>query len=285
MEKEIIISPDSELFQTFQDASRQRIVFFAGLPGVGKSLYIQQFAKIAYQKGRIVHSMQWDVAREPFQSREILDKYPEIEGITHAAIRKAVGIWARTGILNWHKKFADDQHILVGEIPLVGNRLIELVQIHKDEAEPILAHDSTRIFIPVPSRKVRDHIVLRRRESIAKPRHQRESLDAPPAVVNQNWQLIHELAVRLGFTSKPFKYGDYDAEIYEKSYQYLLQHRNHESLHIDEILPMSESVYELGVLASELLATPEEVNEFLSLVEKQFTSEQLHESISKWYLL
>ena len=62
-------------------ARRHRMVFFAGLPGVGKSLFIRELARVAHAMGRTVHLLQWDVARPAFLSPAILARYPERDGI------------------------------------------------------------------------------------------------------------------------------------------------------------------------------------------------------------
>ena len=51
----VIIPKNSHLYQTFKEAAqKRRIVLFAGLPGVGKSLFVQQMALLAHEMGRVV---------------------------------------------------------------------------------------------------------------------------------------------------------------------------------------------------------------------------------------
>src|SRR3954451_10462208 len=138
-----VLPPDSELYRRLHAAAvERRCVLFAGLPGVGKSLLLQQVSLIAHEVGRRVSLLQWDVARGPFETPEILARYPEIDGVTHAAIRKAAGLWAREAVGAWdrtHPGRSDGADVLIGEVPLVGNRLIELVQRRDDAAEALLA--------------------------------------------------------------------------------------------------------------------------------------------------
>src|SRR4051812_26851378 len=151
-----ILSPDSELYRRLRvAATERRCVFFAGLPGVGKSLLLQQTSLIAQEVGRRVHLLQWDVARGPFETPELLGRYPETDGVTHAVIRKAVGVWARGAVAAWEQAQPDHEDILIGEVPLIGNRLIELVQRQTDEVEGLLAGEGALFLIPVPSREVR----------------------------------------------------------------------------------------------------------------------------------
>ncbi|MCB0062552.1 MAG: hypothetical protein KDE19_10575, partial [Caldilineaceae bacterium] len=132
-------------------ATEQKLVLFAGLPGVGKSLFLQQMALLAHEAGRTLHLLQWDVTRAAFETPEIMARYPEINGVTHAAIRKAVGLWARNAVNEWHSNHAAAADLLIGEVPLIGNRLIELVQPIDDAVEPLLAGEQCTFVLPVPT--------------------------------------------------------------------------------------------------------------------------------------
>ena len=116
---------------------------------MGKSLLLQQLSLIAGEVGRRVHLLQWDVARGPFETPEILARYPETDGVTHAVIRKAAGLWAREAVGAWQRRHADPRDLLIGEVPLIGNRLIELVQRRDDEVEGLLAGEGSVFLIPV----------------------------------------------------------------------------------------------------------------------------------------
>src|SRR5687768_2694168 len=94
-----VVPRDSGLYRTLhRAATERRCVFFAGLPGVGKSLLLQQTGLIAAEAGRRVALLQWDVVRGSFETPEVLARYPEVDGVTHAVIRKAVGLWARGAV-------------------------------------------------------------------------------------------------------------------------------------------------------------------------------------------
>lgn len=280
MSSELILDRSSDLYQCFEQALDKRMVFFTGLSGVGKSLYIQQFSNLAASSGRTVHLLQWDVTREAFQSEQLLAKYPEVDGVTHSVIRKAVGLWARQGILQWHRQYTDSQHILIAELPLIGNRLVELVQQHDDPVEHLLASNQVQFFIPVPSQQVRAHIIGCRTASIDRPEHAREAADAPVSVVNSMWRQVRELAVMLGMNVED---KGYDPYLYSEVYQYLLVHRNAKSIFIEQILQTQDSVYELGGIASELLATPSQVDAIFKQLESGCSLEQIELMVNNWY--
>jgi len=280
MSSELILGRSSDLYQCFEQALDKRMVFFTGLSGVGKSLYIQQFSNLAASSGRTVHLLQWDVTREAFQSEQLLAKYPEVDGVTHSVIRKAVGLWARQGILQWHQQYTDSQHILIAELPLIGNRLIELVQQHDDPVERLLASGQVQFFIPVPSQQVRAHIIGCRTASIDRPEHAREAADAPVSVVNSMWRQVRELAVMLGMDVED---KGYDPCLYSEVYQYLLVHRNAKSIFIEQILQTQDSVYALEGIASELLATPAQADAIFKQLESDYSLVQIERMVNNWY--
>src|SRR3954454_22550721 len=189
-----VLPADSELYRRLHAAAvERRCVFFAGLPGVGKSLLLQQLSLIAHEVGRRVSLLQWDVARGAFETPEILTRYPEIDGVTHAAIRKAAGLWARGAVGAWDRAHPDRQEILIGEVPLIGNRLIELVQQRADGVEVLLAGEGTVCLIPVPSREVRRAIEAARVREMAAPSHERELANALPGLVQSFWEEVAQL--------------------------------------------------------------------------------------------
>ncbi|MEZ4714144.1 MAG: hypothetical protein R3A44_43570 [Caldilineaceae bacterium] len=286
MKAQIVIPTESELYQRLHHmAARLRMVFFAGLPGVGKSLFLQQLALLAHNAGRTVHLLQWDVTRTAFETPEILARYPEVDGVTHAAIRKGVGLWARGAVQRWHERHADPAHMLIGETPLVGNRLIELVQSVDDAVEPFLADAQTFFAIPTPSRNVRQVIEAAREESMANPQHEKERADAPPQVLRAMWDDLYRLAQQLDL-ALPNMDGQpiaYDAAIYAGVYQHLLQHRHNIVLPVNDVLPKVGSVYDIDAPVQELRATAAEAAQFMQHIQTTFTDEQLAAQVEQWY--
>lgn len=274
---------DPSLYKSLDNAVlERRMVFFAGLPGVGKSLHLKHFVQRAQRAGRKVHLLQWDVTRAAFETEVNLARYPEVDGVTHAAIRKAVGLWARRGVLDWHRSHSDASHLLVGEVPLVGNRLIELVQPLEDEVELLLAGGQTLFVTPVPSREVRQYIEAAREKSIAQPQHERERADAPPNVLRALWLELYELANKLEFASGQ-QGPDYQPEVYAAVFDYLLRFRQRETLHVNDLVPSDSSVYALGGVASELVATAKQVESALEHLEDLYTRDELEKAVSRWY--
>ncbi len=258
------------------------MVFLAGLPGTGKSLLIQQLAVIAQQAGRTVHLLQWDVTRAAFETAVLLQTYPEIDGVTHPAIRKAVGLWARTAVLQWHQTHTPS-HLLIGEVPLIGNRLTELTQPLDDAAEPLLNDPTCCFVIPTPSKTVRQVIEDARARSIANPRHEKEARDAQPNVLQMLWEEVAAIGYKLGLTDG--KNLAYTPGVYTAVYQHLLQHRHHQTLLVDTVLTPNGSAYALQISGSELAATPNEVDAIMQQIETEFTGNELETAVANWYKL
>ena len=283
----LILPPSSELYQKFSELVKEkRFIFVAGIPGVGKSLYVQQLALLAQRAGRSVHLFQYDVARMAFEGSEIgLTKYPEIDGVTQPMMRKAVGHWAREGVHLWHATYADPAHILIGEVPLVGNRLIELVQSIDDPLEPLLSGEMARFLVPIPSKAIRQKIEASRAASIANPRNAKEIKDAQPQVLQQNWRDVQMLGHLLGVGAHYAGDGTppYEPAVYSAVFKHLLQHRPSEILEIDIDLKPSGSVYDLGGIISEPAASPEEVARIIAEVESRYTLESAAAAVETWY--
>ncbi len=282
----VVLPTDSALLAQFETwAQSAKRVFFAGLPGVGKSLYLQQLALLAQAQGRRVHLLLWDRTRLAFERLPYTDRYPEsADGATHPAIRKAVGEWARQGLTAWAEAHADSADLLIGEVPLVGNRLIELVQQVDDSAETHLTAPTTIFSIPVPSARVRAHIEQARHATIAAPRNEREKYDASPPVMYETWYDMHAAAYKLGIAVEDSAEPAYSADIYTKTYQHLLQHRNTVTLDIDTLLKPTGSVYDLDNIVGEVHATDSEVAAIIAEIDTRDSAE-IEQSVKNWYKL
>jgi hypothetical protein len=262
-------------------ARRHRMVFFAGLPGVGKSLFIRELARVAHGMGRTVHSLQWDVARPAFLSPAILARFPERDGVAHPIVRKGVGRWVRQAVLRWHREHERSASMLIGEVPLIGHRLVELVQVHADDAEPLLADAKTLFATPVPSVQVRAAIA--RARTFANPTNPRESADADIDIVQASWAEIHALAVDLGAAASiaagrpPF-----DPRAYAAVYRHLLRRRNALTVHVDVELAQAASVYDHAVEVTDIVPTEAEADSIVARLEREHTETEIEAEVARW---
>jgi hypothetical protein len=263
-----------------------RLVFFAGLPGTGKSLLIHQLAHLAHAGGRRVHLLQWDVARPPFEASEAGRAYPQDRGVTHGIIRLAVGRWARAAVARWHAQHGPDA-LLVGETPFVGHRLVELARPAPDAAEPVLSAGFTRFVVPVPSRALRGHLEAERERRALAPSHPREREDAPPAVLRDLWRQLVAAARALGLRGAGPEGAEvaYDPELYRQVYERLLARRRTEALMLDAVLDTGGlSPYAFGVPTEDLVPSPAEAARAIREVEERYRDrEALEREIEGWY--
>ncbi|MAT96087.1 MAG: hypothetical protein CL608_03005 [Anaerolineaceae bacterium] len=281
----LVIPISSDLYKVVKEiVQSKRIIFVTGIPGVGKSLLIQQMALIASEAGRDVHLLRYNLARQPFETEVNITKYPEIDGVTDPAIRKAVGLWARQAVQNWHETHPDPSQLLIGELPLIGNRLIELVEPGDDEAEKLLSGEQSLFIVPVPSWEVREVIEETRKRTLADPQNEQEKLDAPPNVLRAMWQAVNGLAREIGLT-KASPQTPYNPYIYGGVFEAILQHRPSQLLLIDQVLRPSQSVYELELLAGTLVPTAAEANATMAEVESRYSRDELAELVQNWHKL
>jgi hypothetical protein len=282
----MLIAEGSPLFATLAALVREaRLVFFAGLPGTGKSLLIRELAHLADARGRRIHLLQWDVARPVFEASEAGRRYPLDGGVTHGVIRLAVGRWARAALARWHADHPGPADLLIGETPFIGHRLIELARPAPDHAEPLLASPATRFVVPVPSRALRAHLVAERERRAAAPLHPREREDAPPAVLRALWGELFGAARALGVTDSSGADDAYEPDVYQRVYERLLHRRHVEVLALDTRLPAETvSAYDLGIAWRDLVASPDEVTRFIGAVERDHPqSAGLQRELDTWY--
>jgi hypothetical protein len=283
-----LVQRDPALHERLQHLARTaRMVFVAGLPGTGKSLVIHQLAHLAVDAGRTVDLVQWDVARPAFEASPAGQRHPVVDGVTQPMIRRAVGLWARRAVAGWSQRRAAPAHLLIGETPLVGGRLIELARRMDDDAEPLLASTACRFVIPVPSRDVRGHIEAERERRATAARHPREREDAPPHVLRDLWTQLLSTAEALGIASARTGGGAYDPDIYGRVYAHVLQARTTEVLAVETILPTAAmSVYDFAVPFTDLVPSPEEAEAFVRESETRFPdAAALGREVERWWLV
>jgi hypothetical protein len=289
LHRPLIIPADTSLYAKLQTLVQQaRQVFFAGLPGTGKSLLLHQLTHLAVAHGRTVHLLQWDIARPVFEAAPSARRYPVVDGVTHGIIRKAVGMWARQRLTQWESEHVAPQHLLIGETPFIGNRFIELARPIQDTAEQIFQHTSCRFVIPVPSLEVRARIETTRQQRSRTPVHPHETEDAPPPVLEALWREVYRAAPLLGVATDTVA-GDarpaFDPDIYSQVYQALLKHRHCDVMPLDIALETAGfSPYDFIVEKREVVPSADDVATYIAEAEQRFPEpEALQRAIDQWY--
>jgi hypothetical protein len=275
----IVVDSDHRLADRIRALAARRMVFFAGLPGTGKSLLAHQLVHVASGAGRQVHLLQWDVARPVFEASPAGRRYPVLDGVTHAVIRRAAGLWVRDAVAGWSARYREPEHLLVGETPFVGNRFVELARPIDDRAEALLASPSCRFVIATPSREVRSFLEMQRERRTAEPLHPREREDAPPHVLRDLWRSLAGIAGGDSATSP------YDPAVYAGVYERVLRHRNTDVLGLDVILPTERlSVYDFAVSPRDLIPSATDAERFIDEVERRYPDLRvLDGEIARWW--
>jgi len=280
----VLLSQGSPLLAALENLAREaRCVFFAGLPGTGKSLLIHQLAHVAHARGRGIHLLQWDVARPAFEASHAGRRYPQQNGITHPLIRIAAGHWARPALSRWDAE-APASALLIGEAPFVGHRFIDLARRDHDAAERLLASSATRFVIPVPSVALRRHLEAERARRSRAPLHAREREDAPPDVLRGVWRELAGIASTLGIGSAA-QDGEYDPAIYRAFYERLLGRWHADALMIDErAATQGVSAYQFQIPTVELVPSDDEAAQFIAAAECAYADpEVLERVIAGWF--
>ncbi len=217
---------------------------------------MRRAAAVATARGRVAHLLRWDVARLAFDTPEILARHPEIDGVTHAAIRVAAGGWAREAVRRWDLT-APAGDVLIGETPLIGERFASLARPSGDDLEPLLASRHTLFLVPVPSREVRAVIEAARTRdtTLSDQGHDRSS--APPHLVRSHWEDLVRVAGDVGVPGAE-TVSEYDPDLYARTYLRLLRHRHARMLGLYEVVPAAGPA-EAVVGTAELVPTADEV--------------------------
>jgi hypothetical protein len=295
-ESRLVVEAEPQLAEVMRDLAQQRMVFFAGLPGTGKSLLVHQLTHLATDAGRSVHLLQWDVARPALEASAAGRRYPLADGVTHPVIRKAAGLWARRALVAWNERYQDPRHLLVGETPFVGNRFVELARRLDDAAEALLTAPSCRFVIAVPSREVRRFLEAERERRAVSPLHPREREDAPPNVLRDLWRDLHDIAREMGIAKSEPDTPDgrgqsadadgppYDPAVYQRVYETVLRHRHVQALALNTILPTEHlSAYDFAVAVPDLSPTEAEADRLIRDVEHRYPdSATLERDIARW---
>jgi len=264
-------------------ADEARVVIISGLPGVGKSLYINEFYHLVKQKGREISLIQWDQARKAFESDEIFKEFPLVDGQVHNAVKLMAGAWIMDVMKDWITKNKENESVLLIEAPLVGHRFLELVvESDNKDLEKFLSSDKTRVVMPIPTVEIRTAIEAAREAQVKDDA--KVWFGAKPSVVKILWKMTCEIAHLLGMDIELSEEPAYDPEVYSYVFQKVLKHRNFEPLIIDEIFKVGEqSESSLHSLES-LVASAEEANNYAKSVKANYPSDsEINDIVDNWY--
>ena len=279
-----IIPESSEIFQSLLEIAKTRkVVIFSGLPGVGKSLYIQEFQKIIKGLEKKIDVIQWDVARKSFESEEIAKHFPMGEGTVHDGVKIMSGLWLIDVLKNWIESNESNDKVLLIEAPLVGHRFVELVHKNGDQmVEDFLASEKSIVVMPIPTKEVREKIELERKRQVSEDA--KVWSGAKPSVMLMLWKMTCGIANKFGMDIDMSGQPPYSPGIYEYVFAEILKHRHFEPLIIDEIFQVPEQdESELHSLES-LKADQKEALLYAERVKENYTDKQIDDIVQRWYL-
>lgn len=258
-----------------------RCVVIVGLPGTGKSLLVRELAAAVESTGRTSTVLQWDVSRESWDSHSTASAlYPEVDGITHAGIRLAMGTWVRTAVGKWFAEHPGREEMLIMEAPHIGGRFSELSHIIGDEAERPLAGPETLFVVVAPTKELQLTLKRQRAEDMESSEGSYESNNATPDLLDELTNSLRAPAGELGISGATST--GYDPELYAGLMRHVLRHRHVLLIRPDALMKVTGSVYSLGVSSNRIWATEQEVTESLHLV-ASLSSTELTQRTATWF--
>ena len=278
------IPTSSKVFQQLNDlAETTKVVIISGLPGVGKSLYINELLLICKSIERPVDLIQWDVARKAFETEHILSMCPIEDGMLHNGMKLIAGAWLMDELELWLDEHKEDDNLLLIEAPLVGHRFVELINpTENPETEAFLASELCKVVMPIPTVEVREKIELERKRQVSEDA--KVWSGAKPSVMLFLWKMTCELANDFGMTVDVSGQPPYDPEIYKFVFGEILKHRNFVPLIIDEIYSIPEKGEDSLHSADSRTADAETANFYCKLIFEKYPKEVIDAIADSWYM-
>jgi hypothetical protein len=277
-----IIPQSSPIYSQLVKLTDARIVIFSGLPGVGKSLYINAFKAIAQDADKEIDMIQWDVARKAFETDYISSYYPMGDGTVHNGLKLIAGLWLMDVVKEWINFNKKSDSILIIEAPLVGNRFIELMHEQlDDDLESFLSSDSCQVVVPIPSIKVRDKIEAERKRQVSEDA--KVWSGAKPSVMLMLWKdtciIANEFGKNIDISGQP----PYDPEIYNYVYSKILRHRNYVPLHINEVFEVPDMNEDALHNHASMCADPDTADTYGKKIIDKYNDYHINEIVDSWY--
>jgi len=247
--------------------SELRCIVVVGLPGTGKSFLVRRVARLAAGRARRVHVLQWDIARLAWDTPAILTRFPEVDGITHAAIRGALGMWVRAAAATWFEHHAAQEDLLIIEAPVIGGRFSELAKRIEDALEPHLADPKTLFVVVAPTLALQQELRRRRAAQAEGSVHVLERHNASLGVLDVQLAAVEHVARLWG--NPPKIPGIYDPHLYVDVMRAVLRHRHVLIVRPDSATETPGSVYDLGAEVLRIEARGDEVAGSMARAERE----------------
>lgn len=275
-------APAPFLAQLWARLGGLRCVVVVGLPGTGKSLLVRELAAAAGQASRKSTVLQWDVCRESWDSHpRVRSCYPEINGVTHAGVRIAMGSWVRAAIGTWFAEHAGDDALLIVEAPHIGGRFSELAHVVDDEAESHLSGPETGFVVVAPEKTLQLALKQQRAADMKDPLDEGyEQKNASPDLLDELTRSLRGPASRLGIEATNEQ--GYDPDLYVGMMRHVLRHRHTTVVRPDTLIQVSGSVYDLARDSERLWADAHEVEASLEATDAM-DERELRTRVEGWF--
>ena len=274
-------APAPYLQELWEKLDELRCVVIVGLPGTGKSLLVREVAAAVASTGRTSAILQWDVARESWDSHPTASaRFPEVDGVTHSGIRLAMGSWIRSATGKWFAEHPGREEMLIVEAPHIGGRFSELAHLTDDEAEPLLAGPETLFVLVAPTKDLQLTLKRQRAEDMDSRQGSYESNNASPDLLDELTNSLRGPARELGIVGSTST--GYDPDLYAGLMHHVLRHRQVLLVRPDGLMKVTGSVYSLGASSNRIWATEQEVTESLRSV-ASLSPTELTEHTETWF--
>jgi hypothetical protein len=188
-------------------------------------------------------------------------------------VRLASDMWVRPAVARWHEDSPGNE-LLIVEAPLIGGRLLSLVQPLDDSVEPLLSSETTLFVLPVPTLEIKE--ALRHKRSASKAQDPSER-DASVSVLDTLAEEINAAARSLGITAPADK--GYDPDTYAEVYLNMMRHRHRERLNIAEVF----SVDRRGELPGKQISASAADVEAAYAQAEQMSADVRERRLTRWF--
>lgn len=281
IEDEYFFKNNALMQQLMTLVKEHQMIVVTGLPGVGKSLYLNILNALAQSQGKEVEVIQWDVARKAFETDYIQSIFPMGTATVHNGLKLVAGKWLIEVLVERLQNNQSDRKLLLVEAPLIGHRFVELVHRNTNsELETYLSSEKVKFVVPVPSRKLRKHIEIERSQQVSE--NAKVWSGAKPSVVLALWNHLCEIAVELQCHDN-IENRQYDPELYACVYSEILKHRNFEILNIDDVFEIEQKDESHFHFDDSLKAEIKQANKLAKEINDRYSENEINSIVEQWY--
>lgn len=278
-----MIPESSKVYKVLSEiTSEAKVIVFSGLPGVGKSLYVNSVKTIISKAALPYDIIQWDVARKAFETEYISKYFPLGDGTVHNGLKIIAGQWLMLTLKAWLQENSNTNKKLIIEAPFVGHRFVELAHVDREyDLEDFLSSNAIQFVVPIPTKELRKKIEEERARQVKEDA--RVWSGAKPSVMLMLWKMTCEIANEMGKSIDVSGQPEYDHEVYKFVYGEILKHRHFIPLIVDEIFEMGAQDESVLHDQDSLVASTAFADELAKDIIESKSEQAIDEIVSNWY--